>query len=207
VKLTVRNAALAVAEAEPGQTQDAAPSSSVQDDRPLVVRVQQGDLAAFDVLVRRHTPRAYALALRVLGDVDDAEDLVQNAFIRALDRIATFDAERAFAPWFFRLLLNLGLNARKSHALRHPEPEPVDAVSGDDGPDRLAERSEIRERFAAALAALAPRPRLIVSLYEVDGMTSAEIAEALGVTQETVRWHLHQARRVLRTALGALRDR
>jgi RNA polymerase sigma-70 factor (ECF subfamily) len=207
VKLTVRNAAPAVAELEPCQTRDAVLPPSSHDDRPHVVRVQRGDLAAFDVLVRRHTPRAYALAIRILGDADDAEDLVQNAFIRALDRIASFDAERAFAPWFFRLLLNLGLNARKAHALRHPGPEPLDATSRDDGPDRLAERSEIRERFATALAALPPRQRLIVSLYEVDGMSSTEIADALGVTQETVRWHLHQARRVLRSALGVLQDR
>jgi RNA polymerase sigma-70 factor, ECF subfamily len=193
-------------ESNASSSDDAPPIVPASDDRSLAARVQQGDLTAFDTLVRRHTARAYVLARRVLGDADEAEDLVQDAFIRALERIDTFDVQRAFAPWFFRLLLNLGLNARKSRALRHAQPVPVDAPSREDAPDKLAERGEIRERFTAALAALSPRQRVIVSLYEVDAMSSVDIARMLGVTQETVRWHLHQARRALRSALGVLCD-
>jgi RNA polymerase sigma-70 factor (ECF subfamily) len=197
---------LAELDSSASPSRDTLPLRSAADDASLVARVQRGDLTAFDTLVRRHTARAYVLARRVLGDADDAEDLVQDAFIRALERIDTFDVERAFAPWFFRLLLNLGLNARKSRALRHPEAMPHNVPSREDAPDRLAERGEIRERFVAALAALSPRQRVIVSLYDVDAMSSVEIARMLGVTQETVRWHLHQARRTLRAALGVLCD-
>ena len=175
------------------------------DDRELVDRVKQGDATAYDSLVRRHLARATMVARRLLGNTEDAEDLVQEAFIRALDRISTFDQSRAFAPWFFRLLINTGINARKARALRAAEPEGGDFPSKAANPLELAEREELRERFIAALAALPPRQRLVVSMFEVDGLSTAEIAEALGISRETVRWHHHQARQALRHALAAFR--
>jgi RNA polymerase sigma-70 factor (ECF subfamily) len=147
-----------------------------------------------------------AIARRLLGNVEDAEDLVQEAFMRALDRLGTFDDTRAFAPWFYRLLINTGINARKSRAMRMAEPERSDVPSRGAGPDEVTERRELRERFAAALATLPPRQRLVVSMFEVDGLSTAEIAEALGISRETVRWHHHQARHTLRNALAAFRD-
>ena len=175
------------------------------DDRALVERVKQGDSSAYDALVRRYLRRAMGIARRLLGNVEDAEDLVQDAFMRALDRIRSFDNARAFGPWFFRLLINTGLNARKARALRVTHPETADAESRDASPLQRLERKEIRERFGAALAALPPRQRLIVSMFEVDGLSTSEIGDTLGISQETVRWHLHQARRVLREALAVLR--
>ena len=174
------------------------------DERELVERTQRGDAAAYDTLVRRHLARATAIARRLLGNVEDAEDLVQEAFVRALDRISTFDATRAFAPWFYRLLINAGLNARKARALRAAEPEQREFASRGASPLEMTERQEIRERFAAALRALPSRRRLVVSRFEVDGLSTAEIAEALGITRETVRWHHHQARQSLRKALAPL---
>lgn len=176
------------------------------DDRELVGRVKHGDASAYDILVRRHLARATLVARRLLGNVEDAEDLVQEAFIRALDRIATFDVNRAFAPWFFRLLINTGINARKARALRAAEPERGDFASKAANPLELAEREDLRERFVAALTALPPRQRLVISMFEVDGLSTAEIAEALGISCETVRWHHHQARQSLRHALAAFRS-
>lgn len=176
------------------------------DDRELVERVKRGDATAYDALVRRHLARATSIARRLLGDVDDAEDLVQVAFMRALDRLATFDVTRAFAPWFYRLLINAGINARKSRALRTGEPERGDLPSRAANPLEMTERAEIRERFVAALAVLPPRQRLVVSMFEVDGLSTAEIAEALGISRETVRWHHHQARQTLRESLAAFRE-
>src|SRR5690348_15716672 len=175
------------------------------DDRELVDRVKHGDATAYDVLVRRHLARATMIARRLLGNMEDAEDLVQEAFIRALDRISTFDESRAFAPWFFRLLINTGINARKARALRAAEPEHGEYPSKAANPLELAEREELRERFVAALGSLPPRQRLVVSMFEVDGLTTAEIAETLGISRETVRWHHHQARQALRHALAAFR--
>jgi RNA polymerase sigma-70 factor (ECF subfamily) len=183
----------------------ASDDAQVVDDRALVDRVKQGDAAAYDLLVRRHLSRATMVARRLLGNVEDAEDLVQEAFIRALDRIATFDDTRAFAPWFFRLLINTGINARKARALRAAELDRGDYPSRDESPLEMAEREELRERFVAALAALPPRQRLVVSMFEVDGLSTAEIAESLGISRETVRWHHHQARQALRHALAVFR--
>ena len=177
----------------------------VADDRELVERVKGGDASAYDALVRRHLARATSIARRLLGNVEDAEDLVQDAFMRALDRLGSFDTNRSFAPWFYKLLINAGLNARKARALRAAEPERGDAPSRSASPLELTERKEIRERFAAALAGLPPRQRLVVSMFEVDGLSTPEIAESLGISPETVRWHHHQARQALRAALAALR--
>ena len=177
----------------------------VADDRELIQRVKGGDASAYDALVRRHLARATNIARRLLGNVEDAEDLGQEAFMRALDRLGSFDTTRQFAPWFYKLLINAGLNARKARALRASEPERGDAPSRGASPLELTERREIRERFTAALAALPPRQRLVVSMFEVDGLSTTEIAESLGISPETVRWHHHQARLALRAALAALR--
>lgn len=181
-------------------------ASAAEDERSVVARVQRGDVAAFDALVRRYIDRALVVARRITGNTHDAEDLVQDAFMRALDRIGSFDNTRPFGPWFFRVLTNTGLNARRARVLRMTEPEAVDAPSSDALPDEVVERREIRERFDAALASLSPRQRLIVTLFEVDEVPSSEIAARLGIAQETVRWHLHQARLLLRAALGIVRD-
>lgn len=147
-----------------------------------------------------------AIARRLLQDADDAEDLVQDAFMRALSRIASFDEQRAFGPWFFRLLINAGLNAKKFRALRSPGTDAGEWASPSPSPLELAERDELRERFRAALVRLPARQRLVVSLFEVDGLSTVEIAAILGITPETVRWHHHQARRTLRNELAAFKE-
>jgi len=185
----------------PDSSRDAA-----DDDHALVDRVRRGDATAYDTLVRRHIRRATIIARRLLGNVEDAEDLVQEAFVRALNRISSFDNSRAFAPWFFRLLINAGINARKARALRVAEPEHSELPSRGATPLELTERREIRERFMTALASLPPRQRLVISMFEVDGLSTSEIATALGISRETVRWHHHQARRTLRNALAAFRE-
>jgi RNA polymerase sigma-70 factor (ECF subfamily) len=176
------------------------------DDRVLVMRVKQGDATAYDLLVRRYLARAVAIARRLLHDADDAEDLVQDAFMRALSRIASFDERRAFGPWFFKLLINAGLNARKSRARRAGTAEREDLPSSSPSPLELAERDELAERFRAALERLPARQRLVVSLFEVDGLSTVEIASMLGITPETVRWHHHQARQSLRRELAAFKE-
>ncbi len=176
------------------------------EEAALLARVQRGDVAAFDLVVRRYMRRAFAIADRVLGHREDAEDLVQDAFLTALERIASFDLSRPFGPWFFRIVVNRGLNARKSRAIRRTEAMPLDTLeAAEPSPAGMYDRTEIRERFQAALGGLSQRQRLIVELAEVDGMSGVEIASMLGVSQGTVRWHLHMARHALRKALAPLR--
>ena len=181
------------------------PPAGAEDDSALVERVRGGDVAAFDELVQRHMKRAYAVAYRLLGHREDAEDLVQDAFIQALDKIDTFEAGRPFAPWFFRILTNRGLNARQSRALRTMSELPEDVAGTMGSPERDAERAELAQRLREAVAKLPERQQLIVQLFEIDGWTSAEIAATLGISDGTVRWHVHEARRVLRAELEPYR--
>ena len=178
----------------------------LDDERLIIVRVKRGDSTAYDQLVRRHLARAFTIAYRVVGNREDAEDVVQDAFIRALRYIRGFDERQPFAPWLNRLVVNTALDARARRAREATEPERPDTASPSASPHLALERQEVRDRFAAALAALPARQRLIVARFEVDGLTTAEIAEELGITPETVRWHLHQARHALRAPLGVLRD-
>ncbi len=171
------------------------------DEARLVERVRRGDAEAYGELVERHARRAFSIAYRLLAHREDAEDLVQDAFIAALEGIDGFDSGRPFGPWLYRIVTNRGLNARKARALRTTEEVPVDAASSLPPPDRSVERAEARARLGAALSALPERQRVVVQLYELDGFSGPEIAELLGLSEGTVRWHLHEARKALRAEL------
>lgn len=172
------------------------------DDSELVERVREGDVDAYDILVTRHMKRAYSVAYRLLGQREDAEDLVQDAFMAALEKIDTFKKGHRFSPWFYRILVNRGLNSRKSRSLRRMDALPPEIVDTSRSPLRDTERAELRERLKAVLSMLPPRQKSIVELFELEGFSSLEIAEILGLSDGTVRWHLHQARGKLREALG-----
>lgn len=180
----------------------AVPLASELTDEELVERVRRGEVAAYDALVNRHMRRAFSVAYRVLGQREDAEDLVQDSFLTALQKIDSFQEGRRFAPWFYRILVNRGLNARKARSIRHTESLPPELSGGEASPLHHAETAELRERLEAAMATLPARQQAVVRLFEMEGFTSPEIAEILEVSDGTVRWHLHQARRTLREALA-----
>jgi RNA polymerase sigma-70 factor, ECF subfamily len=169
----------------------------------LIEGARAGDADAWDALVALHMRRAHALALRLLGDPDDAQDLVQDAFIAALRRIDGFEPGRSFAPWLLRIVFNRGLNMRKARARRGTQPVPATTPARSATPLENAERSELRDALAEALATLPERRRWIVKLFDIDGFPGSEIAAMLGIPEGTVRWELHQARRALRSALAA----
>jgi RNA polymerase sigma-70 factor, ECF subfamily len=186
---------------KPGEGRAVAPVSSEMSDVQLATLVQAGNAAAFDMLVQRHMQRAFGVAYRLLGQREDAEDLVQEAFMAALQKIETFDTDREFSPWFYRILVNRCLNARKSRGRRSTVDLPGDAVAGNASPLVETERSELRHSLTQALAALPERQSTIVKMFDLEGFSSPEIAEVLGISDGTVRWHLHQARRALRDEL------
>jgi len=176
----------------------------LEDDATLVRKIRNGDVGAFDTLMRRYLRRAHAVAYRLLGHREDAEDVVQEAFMTALSRLDSFDVERPFGPWFFRLLTNQALNARKARAIRKTEPIPETTDDRRAAPQLDAERSEIRERLRIALMELPERQRFVVQMVDIDGVDTADVAAMLDVEPVTVRWYLHQARATLRVALAAL---
>jgi len=180
-----------------------APAGELPDEE-LVERVRAGDPDAFDALVRRHMERAFRIAWRLLGHREDAEDLVQESFLAVLEKIHTFQRGRAFTPWFHRIVVNRGINARESRAVRRTEAVPESVAAAGPSPVRHVEQVEARDRVAEALRVLPDRQRTIVQLFELEGYSGAEIGEMLDISAGTVRWHLHEARRALREMLAPL---
>ena len=184
-----------------------APGLPDADEAAAITRVQAGDTAAFDLVVRRYLRRAFAVAFRLLGHREDAEDVVQEAFLAALANIRSFDVSRPFGPWLYRIVATRGLNFRKSRSRRATEVlEDAGVASGAPDPAAAAEHAGLRSEVAAALARLPERQRMVVQLFELDGFSGAEIATMLGISAGTVRWYLHQARQALRGTLAHLQE-
>ena len=181
-----------------------APAVASASESLLVRRAQAGDVSAFDELVRLHIGRALRIARRLVPTHEDAEDVVQDAFLSAMRAINSFDIARPFGPWLTRIVVNQGITFRRARARRQDEGLSADLPSAGPSPVQLTERNEITDRFRAALELLSEQQRLMVQLFEVDGLSSPEIARLTGLSDGTVRWHIHAARKVLRRALAPL---
>jgi RNA polymerase sigma-70 factor (ECF subfamily) len=175
-------------------------------DAKAIERVLAGDAEAFAPIVRRYLRPAHSIASRLLGNLQDAEDLVQEAFLTALANLRSFDRTRPFGPWFYRIVWTRGLNLRKSVARRTAEPLEAERHPGSADPSAEAERAELAETVRTALAELPERQRLVVQLFDLDGFSGAEIGAMLGLNPGTVRWYLHQGRRALRERLAPLQE-
>lgn len=171
----------------------------------LVRRVQAGDGDAFAALVDRYADSGYGIALSILGSPQDAEDAVQGAFIRALERIDQLSPGSPFGPWFFKVLRSTSLNLRRREGLRSHGEIPT-AAAGRDNPGRDLERTLTRETVLKALGELPEQQRTAVLLYDLEGYSHGEIATILGVAVGTSRAHLHHGRRALRERLGSFID-
>jgi RNA polymerase sigma-70 factor (ECF subfamily) len=178
---------------------------ALQDAR-LVERVLQGDAEAYGLLVSRHMRRAFAIAFRILEHREDAEDVVQDSFMRALERIDQLDRSRPFRPWLLRIVMNRSLNFRRGRGVRATVAVPESAASSGTLPDRAAENADLRGRLRAALDLLPEKQRTIVQLADLEGLSSGEIGRIMEIADGTVRWHLHEARAKLRAALAPMKD-
>lgn len=208
VRLPVTEPAERGGEIPPPPAADSTPArreSELREETALIRRVQEGDSEAFGLLVRGHIQRAYAVAYRVVQHREDAEDMVQEAFMSALKHIDRFELGRPFAPWLHRIIVNRALSARRTRAFQVTEALPEQQESRGDSPLTLALRGEVMERFRASLADLPERQRIVIELHDVDGFSAEEIGDQLGIAAGTVRWYIHQARRVLRQALAPFR--
>jgi RNA polymerase sigma-70 factor, ECF subfamily len=192
----------------PEARHDSAPAEAPDpQEAAAIARVQRGEAEAFDLLVRRYMRTGYAVAFRVVGHREDAEDVVQEAFLAALANIGSFDTGRKFGPWFHRIVVTRGLNFRKSRGRRATEAlDDAGIASRDPGPAAAAERDGLRTSVAEALGRLPERQRMVVQLFELDGFSGAEIAGMLGISPGTVRWYLHEARQALRGMLAHLQE-
>jgi RNA polymerase sigma-70 factor (ECF subfamily) len=181
------------------------PARSVSD--LTVRRAQQGDAAAFGELYRTHAGRIHALCLRLEGDQTRAEELTQDVFVRAWEKLSLFRGESAFSTWLHRLAVNVVLHQRKSDGVRRAR-----FTSDEDGEGTAAsDAGALRQRttgpgdrmdLEAAIAKLPPGARRVFTLHDVEGYKHEEIAEMLGVTSGATKAQLHRARLLLREALN-----
>lgn len=173
------------------------------DERIAIDAARSGDAEAFDVLVKRYARRVMAVAWSITRNGEDSEDLAQEAFIRAFEKLEEFDSSRPFGPWILRIVTNLALD-RMRHRRRFFH-APLDAgppLESGSRSDELAERHELRRRIDQAIEALPEMQRVIARLILVDQFDSAEVAGMTGLAEGTVRSHLSLARAKLRNALA-----
>jgi RNA polymerase sigma-70 factor (ECF subfamily) len=161
------------------------------EDLASVTRCQAGDTAAFEVLVERYQRVLFTVALRMLGNYDAASDAAQNAFVKAYQKLATFDRSQRFFSWVYRILVNECLNARRDHHAHEPlAPD----LAADDNPATLFEVEERRRCVQAAILALPLDYREVVVLKHFAQLSYEEIARTLGIPAKTVKSRLHTAR-------------
>jgi len=164
------------------------------EDATLVARSVQGDAAGFAILVERYQRVLYTVAYRMLGNPDDARDAVQASFLKAFERLATFNPEHRFFSWMYRIVMNECLNLIRD---RHPEESLTPALAASGGPFDTAVVHERQVQVQAALLQLSPDYRAVVVLRHFAGLSYDEMAAALGVPSKTVKSRLHTARQRL----------
>ncbi|MBZ9638285.1 MULTISPECIES: RNA polymerase sigma factor [unclassified Streptomyces] len=177
----------------------------VPDDL-LAVRAGEGDAEAFALLVRRHSPSMLALAFRMLGNAQDAEDAVQDAFVSAWQRLPEFRHTAAFRTWMYRITVNRCLNARRHRRATLPLNAVTEPAAGmGSSPSGVAEQDALTVALTTALAALDPEQRACWILRELHGLAYEEIAHVTSTSEQTVRGRLYRARRSLKEALKSWR--
>ena len=180
-----------------------APTRISDEERELVSLAKQGDDRGFAGLVRLHQRRAYIVARSIVLTHEDAEDAVQEGFLRAHQALDRFDTSQTFGAWLNRIVANAALDLARRRKVRNAEELSESIPSTFRDP---AEGGELRERLEDALKKLPERARAVIVLHDVEGFTHAEIGEMLGIPGGTARSDLHHARQKLRVLLGNLRN-
>jgi RNA polymerase sigma-70 factor, ECF subfamily len=171
------------------------------DERRAVERLKTGDIGGLEALVRSHQTRAVRAAYLILRDRALAEDGVQAAFVRAYERIASFDEGRPFGPWLMKVVVNDAIKAatRRERTVHFEDADNPDLRLADtgSGPQQLAEEAEERRRVWEALAKLPAAQRAAVVQRYYLGLSKAEMAENESSPPGTIKWRLHAARKRL----------
>lgn len=186
------------------QIPEASPAQADRPDAELIRDAQRGSHPAFEALVRRYSARAYRAAYRVVRDASIAEDVLQEALIKAYRGLRNFESRSSFYTWLYRITVNLALD-RKRRAKRGPGVEWDDEVSRDadpravlpvsDNPEVASRRLEVREFVAEGIQTLPDGQREVLLLREVEGLSYEEIAQTMQISKGTVMSRLHYARR------------
>ena len=179
----------------------------------VLARARQGDSEAFRALVERHSRAVFRLAFRMTGNEQDAEDVVQESFLRAYRQLGRFESRANFGTWLYRIVANCSVDLMRAKQARHDQTR---SESLDDavempaahlpGPERLAQSAEIQRRVQAALSDLSPLERAAFTLRHYEGRSVDEISRALGLGTSAAKHSVFRAVRKLRAALAPLRS-
>ena len=184
-----------------------------EEENILIAKTREGDNASFEKLVLENQTKVYNLALRMVGNEQDAFDMSQEAFIKAYNSLAFFRGESRFSVWLYRLVTNVCLDflrseGRKSHSsltYLNEDDEDKELEIPDDrfSPETLTEKKELRAAVNRGLMSLPKEYRAILLLREIDGLSYDEIAEALALEEGTVKSRIFRARKKLCAVLSA----
>ncbi|MEM9825663.1 MAG: sigma-70 family RNA polymerase sigma factor [Planctomycetota bacterium] len=182
----------------------------MSDESQLIDQALRGDRAAFTMLVRRHQERLFASMLQVTGSADEAEDVVQDAFIRAFLKLDTFQQNSQFFTWLYRIAFNSALSRRRRKrpnvSLEHYREMTGDDIQSDTaGVDESMLRGETVDLVQTAISQLTENHRRVLVLREMDEMSYEQIAEILEISIGTVRSRLNRARGQLKQTIEAIR--
>jgi RNA polymerase sigma-70 factor (ECF subfamily) len=183
------------------------------EDDEAVARVRAGDQEGFRTLVERHSRSLFRLAYRMTGNEPDAEDVVQESFLRAYQRLHQFEARANFGSWLYRIAANCAYDLLRARHRRERDEEPL--PSGPDGegidlpvpapdpsPDRLAMSAEVRRRVNAAMSRMSTRERAAFVLRHFEGMSILEIGRTLELEESATKQSILRAVRKLRVVLA-----
>jgi RNA polymerase sigma-70 factor (ECF subfamily) len=173
-------------------------------DPQLVEEARQGSHAAFEELVRRYSERAFRAAYRVVRNTETAEEVLQEAFLKAYRALRRFECRSSFYTWLYRIVVNLALDRRRRDRPGATaewddrvagEVDPRASIPEAEDPERAAQRREVRELVARGIEQLPDGQREVILLREVEGLSYEEIAATMGISKGTVMSRLHYARR------------
>lgn len=181
-------------------------------DMAFIRRVQEGDVAAFDHLIRKYRERLFSIIYNLTSNREDAADLTQEAFIKAFSSINRFKGKSSFFTWLYRIGVNTALTHLKRNRMRHffsfenlneevHSSEILEVLSVKTNSEKSSLAKELQEKLNEALQKLSPKHRTVVVLYEIEGLSHQEISDIVGCSVGTVRSRLHYAKQQLQSFL------
>ncbi|HEY3132591.1 MAG TPA: RNA polymerase sigma factor [Acidobacteriota bacterium] len=186
-------------------------SFDTMSDEEVIARVHAGEIMLFEIVMRRYNQRIYRVARTILRDDAEAEDVMQDAYVRAYQHLAQFEGRAKFSTWLTKIAVHEALaRARRRkrfdriHAFPAPDGESMNTFeSKDRDPERQAFDHEMNILLEKAVDALPANYRCVFMMREIEGMSTAETAECLEISEESVKVRLHRAKAVLRRRLSA----
>ncbi|HEX9500413.1 MAG TPA: sigma-70 family RNA polymerase sigma factor [Thermoanaerobaculia bacterium] len=184
---------------------DRTPTEADPNEQRAIAAVKSGDAGSYDYLVSKYMKRVVSIAWGIVRNADDAEDLAQEAFVKAYQTIERFKSGEPFGPWIYRIVTNLALDVLKHrHRFRHEELTDSHPAARGDRADLAAVSNQLASRIDAAIQSLPEMQRIVARLFLVEHFEHAEIAGMTQLSEGTVRSHLSLARAKLRERLADL---